>query len=67
MALRLEAMKMAASLNAPTRDVATCIETANKIWAWVETGEKPLSKTQANVAKAVERLAGESNPQKTGV
>lgn len=66
-ALRLQAMEMAARLNAPTRDVASCIETANKIWAWVESGEKPVSKTQANVQKAVARLDGESKPQKTGV
>lgn len=64
--MRLEALKMAASLNAPNREIAPIFEIADKLWRWIEIGEAPVSKTRANVERSVARLASESNATKTG-
>jgi hypothetical protein len=47
---------MAASLNAPNREIAPIFEIADKLWRWIEIGEAPVSRTRANVQKSVERL-----------
>lgn len=62
-ALRLETIKLCASLHAPSRDHVAIMKTADVLWAWCEgstTPERPLSKTQQNVAKGIARLERES-------
>jgi hypothetical protein len=63
-ALRLECLKMAASLISPNCNPSDVMRTADKLWDWVTQAQHPVSKTKQNIAKSLERLGASQNSEK---
>ena len=61
--LRLEYLKLAASLISPNCQPAEVKRVGTDLWEWGTTGPT-VSKTKQNIAKSLERLGASQNSEK---
>jgi hypothetical protein len=62
--VRLECLKLAASLIAPNCSPGEVKRVAGDLWDWVSQSPPPVSKTKQNIAKSLERLGASQNSEK---
>lgn len=62
--LRLECLKLAASLISPNCQPAEVKRVGADLWDWMGQSAPPVSKTKQNIAKSLERLGASQNSEK---
>jgi hypothetical protein len=63
-ALRLECLKLAASLISPNCSVPEVKRVAGDLWDWMNLSGPVVSKTKTNILKSVERLGASQTSEK---